>query len=150
MQVLKRIESYLDRHIRERTCKYNRPKISAFCFNIFAGISEAWAAFLRFNLLVSITTTSTETLQKLRICLSFLFLMAKMLECFLYLIIVFEIVFVFNSFQLFLTGDVARRRISFTEFLNFQVFNCTREKFVQNVCVFFIFRKYFIQPIKFP
>ena len=41
-------------------------------------------------------------------------------------------------------GDVSRRTISFIEFLIFLVFNCTAEKFVQNICMFFIFRSDFI------
>ena len=36
--------------------------------------------------------------------------------------------------------------------LRFQVFNCTRETFVQNVCVFFHHKKQFyrLQPMKLP
>ena len=39
--------------------------------------------------------------------------------------------------------DVSRRRISFTELFNFLVFNCCREKFVQNV---FHLQKWFYSP----
>ena len=37
-------------------------------------------------------------------------------------------------------GDIFRRDISLNEFLNFYVLNCTREKFIQNVCVFLVLR----------
>ena len=77
---------------------------------------------------------NVRSLKKWNLSLSLFFLMAKKLRCFLYWIISLQKKMVY----------VSRRRIGFPECLNFLVFNSVTEKFVQNVCVFFIIRNYFI------
>ena len=103
-------------------------KISTLYISIFAGMLEACVAFLR--MLPYFFKTSIENLQNWNLSQSLLFLMAKITTLFSMLNYWFKKRMV----------DVSCRRISYTEFLNFLVFNCARDEFVQNVCVFFIFR----------
>ena len=82
-----------------------------FCWNVRSLCSLLETSFFK---------KTTENLQKWNLSLSLLFLMAKMLSTLNYW---FEKRMV----------DVSRQRITFTELLSFLVFNCFRERFVQNV-----------------